>query len=532
MPARDPPTHVPGPAHASSAAALLVASTVVLAGCIGGLGGLMGDPAGDAGATAADGTWPSPSEVAAYALPRLAQDHDHTDPALHMGHIGFSDPVHVPPREAGAYPAGETYHELAVKDGHAYLTFGPPSAPGLAVGAEAGFIAYDLSDPARPEEVGRWLGQPLGDLEVSDDGAFAFASTQRNGYPYALAVNPDAGAAGHAPRGTYVVDLSDPSDPTTVSFAPLPPNGPHTITYVQAPDGRELLLQSTYDILFTVYPQNLGQSMVTQKVVISEFHRGPGAPWLEPLGTYQVVEPDEGDASFFPHDATAYVDPETERLVMTVAYWELGMHLVDITDPRMPERLASFENTSPSNHTNTHLVRVFPGTIDGRVVAVMEPEIPSGSDDGQFTFVDVTDPTEPFKLGHWSLPGSHVIDKPFIFSPHNFDLACAGQGQPRVTAETYGTPCEDPTVVLSHFHGGLWTLDASDPEDPRPTGFFFPDVERDVPEGFPFTGFFTAFMVDGLVYAPEAWGGLYVLEPGPGMAGPPAGASTDAVEAG
>lgn len=502
---------------------LLIAMTlaaVPLAGCIAGLGGPGGAP--DAGATAADGPFFDPATVAAYALPRLEQDHDHGDPDAHAGRIGFEAPMHVPPRDDGAYPDGETYHELAIKEALALLSFGPPNVPGVALGAEAGFVVYDLADPLAPKEVGRWLGQSLGDVELTDDGAYAFASTQRNGYPYPLALNPDAGAAGHAPRGTYIVDMSDPSDPTTAAFAPLPPNGPHTITYVKAPDGRELLLQSTYDILFTVYPQNLGQSMVSQKVVISEFVRGPGTPRLVPLGTYQVVEPDEGDASFFPHDATAYVDPASERLIMTVAYWELGMHLVDISDPTMPQPLATFEDTSPSNHTNTHLVRVFPGTIDGRVVAVMEPEIPTGSDDGQFTFVDVTDPADPFKLGHWSLPGTHVIDRPFIFSPHNFDLACAGDGQPRhpVTAGTYGTPCEDPTVVLSHFHGGLWTLDASDPEDPRPTGFFFPHVDRDVPDAFPFTGFFTAFMANGTVYAPEAWSGLYALQPGPGMEGP------------
>lgn len=485
---------------------LLIGLTTLLAGCIGGI-----DPGAED--LEEQSTVPSPEDVTAYALPRLVQDHAHSDAhEEHAGSIGLEGIAHAPAREPGAYPDGEAYMEMAIQGDHAYVTFGPRDDY-VMPGAEAGFIIYDVSDPTQPEEVSRWLGQPPGDIEVDDAGESVFVSTQRNGYPYPFTINPEAGAQGHAPRGTFVVDVSDKDNPQTETFAPLPTNGPHTITYEKLPDGTELLLQSTYDILFTTYPDNLGQNPATQKVVISEVVREGGETTLTPLSQFQkVVEPEE-EASRFPHDATIHIDPDTGDWIMSIAYWDYGLVTVDITDPKHPQELGQFTDTSPSEYTNTHLVRVFPGLIDGMTVGVLEPEIPAGNDAGQFTFVDLSDPAEPKKLGYWSLPGDHVIDEPFIFSPHNFEVACDGDGQSVSDPDPYGEPCKNPTLVASHFHGGLWVLDAEDPTAPRAEGFAFPEVARgNVDEGFPFPGIATAFVQDGIIYAPEMVTGLRVYE--------------------
>jgi hypothetical protein len=448
--------------------------------------------------------------IEAYAMERLVQDHDHAHAHIeHAGTIGFAAGATLPLRSS--YPDGEAYTEMTVKDGWAYVAFAP-RGNGLLPLVEAGFFVVDVTDPLAPELVSNWLGQPLGDIELTNDGDYVFASTQRNLYPFAWTVNPAAGLLGHLMRGTFIVDVSDRSAPTTVGFSPLPTNGPHTITYFEAPDGRELILQSTYDILFTAYPDDVGQNVASQRVVISEFVRTPGGPQLVPLSTFQILVEPETEATRFPHDATAFVHPVTKQTLMTVAYWDHGMVIVDITDPSAPVEVSRFADTAPSAYVQTHLVRVFPGLVDGRVVAVMEPEIPNGRDAGQFTFVDITDPTQPRKLGYWTIPGGLVIDEPFVFSPHNFDPVCAGNGQVVANAQTYEAECLEPMLVLSHFHGGLWVLDVADPAAPQSRAWHFPLVARDNPiEGFPWSGFFTAFAVDGFVYAPEAHTGLHVL---------------------
>lgn len=483
---------------------LLIASALVvaaLAGCIGGPSQAPGSLADDDPAL----------NVTAYAEPRLVQDHDHLeDHQAHAGRAGLDHVAFEPARDS--YPDSELYDYLAVRGDHAYVTFGPGGGF-VNPGDQAGFFIYDISDPTDPERVGTWLGQPLADVEVSDDGQYVFAPTQRNGYPYPYTAHPDAGADGHAPRGTYIVDISDKANPETVNFVPLPTNGPHTLTYDRHPDGTEILLQSTYDILFTAYPQDVGQNVLTQKVVVTSFDRD--AETLVPHSTFQLPVDDVGEATRFPHDTSVHVDPDDGRLIMNVAYWDIGYVTVDITDLSQPEELDRFRDVAPSDEVNTHLVRVFPGLIDDKTVAIMEPEIPTSDGVGQFTFVDASDPEDLRKLGWWSLPGDHTIDVPFIFSPHNFDPACGGQGQPQADAEDYGEPCEDPTVALSHFHGGLWTLDASDPTDPQATGFFFPNVTRSsFGEGFAYTGFLDVFVKDGRIFAPEVWTGLHVLEPG------------------
>lgn len=490
--------------------AALTIALLLTAGCIG-----LAEDTAEEDVASQSVDRPSEEDLRSFTRTRIVQDHDHAADVAHethAGELGIEQAGFAAMRSDGAYPDGEVYMEMAIQGEHAYVVFGPRSGF-LNPGDEAGFAIFDVSDPSQPEEVGRWLGQPLGDIEVSDDGDTVFASTQRNGYPYPFTVNPDAGATGHAPRGTYVVDVSDKTAPATETFVPLPTNGPHTITYEQLPDGTELLLQSTYDILFTTYPEDVGQNTATQRVVISEVVREAGTVTLERKSTFQKLVEPEQQAQHFPHDATIHVDPDTGRWIMDVAYWDFGLVTVDISDPSQPEELATFDDTGPSNYTQTHLVRVFPGTIDGKTVGVMEPEIPSGNDDGQFTFVDLSDPADPTKLGYWSLPGNKVVDQPFIFSPHNFELACGGDGQTVSEPDPYGSPCEDPTVVASHFHAGLWVLDASDPTDPSAQAFAFPNVTRsNVGEGFPFTGFATVFVQDGTVYAPEIWTGLHVYE--------------------
>ena len=434
------------------------------------------------------------TDVEARASAVIQQSHDHADAKAHalavnvreLGHaVGFNEKI----------PDGAVYGEEVVKGGFTFLVY--ENKPGPVATVESGFFVFNTSDPENPRVIANVPTQASGaDIDVSDDGHWLFLSTQRNGYPYTESVSASNGPEGEFPRGTYIYDITDKAHPKFESFNPLPPNGPHTITYYND-HGRELLLENTYDILFTVYPQNVGQNQLSQKTVITELTTTPtGQHVLKPLAIYQRLVPDDADHQRFPHDAFLAENPITHTLVMYVAYWDTGMVLVDMSDPSNPKELSTFADVAPSHLVHAHSVKPFPALVGGKVVAVIEPEIPTGDETSQFTFVDVTDPAHPQKLGYWKIPGNLTVDSPFIFSPHNFDTRVAPDGR--------------ALVALSHNYGGLWVLDATDPTSPRAIAFYQSDdserANRPVNPGFG-----TVFFQGEDLVAPEYDTGLYTL---------------------
>ncbi|MGQ0535757.1 MAG: LVIVD repeat-containing protein [Methanobacteriota archaeon] len=460
--------------------------SVVLAGCIG---------------SSED---PSPS-----GLPELSgieigtpviQSHDHLDASLHVGSanvrlVGYNNGY-----DGAPIPPHVTYAEFAVKGDYAYLgrvawTLAPET------GDAGGFAIIDVSDPTAPKKVGDFAGEGAYDLEVSDDGDWAFLSTQRN-QPVAAA-RADSGPEGKMQRGTTVVDVSDKANPVFESFFPLPTNGPHTATYYDL-DGRHLLVQCTYDLPGSVFgfgpnPPGadlpFGSNPVTQRVLITELVEDAGGRHvLEVLSTFQLPAAPDGN-SYQPHDTAIQVHPVTGRLLMYVAYWDHGLVVVDITDPAAPEFVSQFTDTSPSMFVNQHSDKPFPHAIAGRHVTVMEPEIPSGPETSQLTYVDTTDPAAPKKLGYWTLPGELVIDEPFVFSPHNFDL-------------------DRGLTWIGHNHAGVWVIDTGSEEllaNPRSAGYYFPSMPRDGFEDH-IPSVWGVFVKDGLAYAADGGTGLYILE--------------------
>ena len=411
----------------------------------------------------------------------IVQDHDHSDAALHEGiagfelvgwHNGFSDD--------GTWPTeGGSVNELAMHGTHAFLARSGP---------QGGFVVLDVSDPAAITKIGAFDGEGTADIDLSFDGLWAFASTQRT--------VPAAGALvssplAHTPRGVYVVDVSDPSAPRLESFHPLPINGPHTATYAEI-DGKAYVVLQTYDLLNQPAAGVFGALGATQRIWITEFVSDNGRMVLRPVAVYAI--PALGVAGeVFPHDSSIDQHPDG-RWIMSVAYWDGGLRLVDVSDPRSPKEVSAFTDFHPSTEVNLHDVKPFPVLIGGRHVTVTGPELPTSPEDGQLTFVDTTDAAKPAWLGHWSLPGDNVVDVPFLYSPHVF-----------VTTET-------GMVYIGHNHGGVWAIDASDPASPRTAGYFFPNHAREA-WGGPIPSTWGVRSHDGLVYATDTATGLYALRP-------------------
>lgn len=485
-------------------AALLLLS--MASGCLGGKG--RPDYAG------------AQEDVHLSAAPFLLLDHgadgDHFDAALHNGSwnmelVGYHNGVD----ESGdanainAVAPDGYYTELAVTRNHVYL--GRSSASG----AYGGFVILNVrDDPAHPRKVGGFAGLSAADIEVDANESLAFLATQRNLPPQmAQSILGAQDARAGLPRGIAVVDVSDKTNPALESFVPLPVNGPHTLTYVQHPDGNEYVVACTYDLVTDpATGALLGTVSATQRVLVYQVVRGstvpvplPGASsvpaTLVPVSQYTIAEQAPAGRLFMPHDTRVQVHPSHDggdNVLLYIAYWDKGLRIVDMTDPMALAEVGASTDFAPSRLNNLHLAQPFDEPVAGRHVTVTQPEIPQvDGETGQLTFFDTSDPAAPEKVGHWTLPPGaqgqlSVAD--FDYSPHNFDLW-------------------DGKVALGHFHAGVWVVDAGDARNlaaPKSVGYYMPHVPRDdAPAEQP--NVWGVFEMDGLLYAADEATGLYVL---------------------
>ncbi|HUR70324.1 MAG TPA: hypothetical protein VM370_13850 [Candidatus Thermoplasmatota archaeon] len=468
---------------------LLVA--VVLAGCASA-------PSGPDAAAITD-----PSELARLIGEPIEQIHDHTDPAQHVGAYGLRlvawDPLI--PDEIGT----EGFAAMRIVDDVAYIG---------TDGAHAGFLMVDVSDPAKPVLLSQYVtpGGASQEAVPSSDGNWVFLNLQRQPGAADLLADPARGTG----TGIQIVDVSDRANPRFESFVPVELLGTHVMMYFE--------WQGKQYLVYNGQPQR--QSLPTGSVYtpppgndvkIAEFTEIAGKRTLRPVGDFRL--PDSFSAmtsqGCFPHDQYVSEHPITHQLILYVAHWDCGAVTVDLSDPSMPQLLDVDNVVEPSTRDRIHYFRPDPTPRGGRIVAYSGPEIDiSPGEPGYLRSYDVTDPADIRQIGAWRLPGEVENDKPFVFSPHNFDF-------------------NGDVLALAHYHAGVWLLNISDPEHPSAMGYYFPhgnetdpyhgpEVWRKTPN-FPEPYFPNVYEVKwhrGYILVSERGSGLYVLELAPGYQRP------------
>jgi hypothetical protein len=364
----------------------------------------------------------------------VVEDHDHNDPAQHVSHH-FLDRVALVTGEDGRVaPAGEGYVETAVAGGFAYLSRSGPQA-GLAI--------FNVSDVERPKFVSS-IQLNAGfeaDVEVSADGRWAFWETQRvNRDPPPVPPTPDPGA--ELPNGIHVLDLSEKAHPRWASYTPVWPDGPHSITYARIGD-LDVVFASTYAYAYAYMGEKVP---LAQRLVIYELDRTLPIPYLRQVAEYRDPEGEAVDnattGGLFPHDVSVATNPVTHRTYAYVAYWNLGVDILDVSDPATPLKVGQALDFGPAPYRNVHMAHQFRTTIDGHVVLVAEPEIGQEPDSGYITFIDATDPAHPTYISSWRMPGN-LTSAGGALGPHYFDVL-------------------DGRVALSSYHAGFWVIDVHD----------------------------------------------------------------------
>jgi hypothetical protein len=453
----------------------LLVACLALAGCA--------SPATDA-PTGEDASRDAYDAIEAAIGAPVEAGHDHMDPALHEGSYNL-DLVALVKGEEGRVPQPtESYVETAVKGGYAYL---------CRTGPDQGLVVFDISDIEKPTQVG-YLKLEAGfepDIEVSDDGMWGFWETQR--FPTSAEVPSVTDPGANLHRGVHIVDLSDKANPRWAGFSPTTPDGPHSITYANI-SGRHVLFQSVYAFAYAYGDAEVpGQ----QRLIVSELDTSLPLAQLKTLAEY--VEPGAtGGPGLFPHDVSVQTHPVTGQVLAYVAYWDVGVVILDVTDPASPRKVGVATDFGPAGYRAVHMARAFPHLIDGRHVTVVEPEIGAEPDSGYVTFLDTTDPANPTYLSSWLLPGN-LTSEGGALGPHYFDVA-------------------DGRVALASYHAGFWVIDVHNAENlmrPRTVAYALVNATGQALPG-PAGGLgagssaFDAWWYEGYVVAGDVHGGLAV----------------------
>lgn len=340
-------------------------------------------------------------------------------------------------------------------------------------GAEGGFFIFDASDPTKLAPVGRYQfpGQLGGDrsLEATEDAEFVVLGTEV--LTCAGHVNPFA-------PGLYLIDVRDKANPVPVDYRAA--TGVHAVTIHRI--GGD-------DYVFAV----MGDQNVFR------IDRSLPKPTLVPVAELPIG-----------HDSVVLDDPVLGIPILYASNGGAGFEMWDVSDPAAPQQLAAWNIPDRDDKYYIHTGAV--QFIDGKRVVVVTSEDWEDYPSAMWV-LDATELDLIEVVGTWENPGTHAADG-LRFSMHN----------PRF----HGT-----TLVLAHYHGGLWALDLGTraaQENPVVVGQYMTTQDIGWKGGRPTTAFvsdslcglfhlgdtplvFDVESGDGVVYVADIATGLYVLRP-------------------
>jgi hypothetical protein len=389
--------------------------------------------------------------------------------ALFAPHVANAAPFDI---VGAADPGTPGYNATVVGiDGFAYVGSWGGSAQCPVLGARV----FDVRDPTQPTLIGSaaaYPGTTAEHLQVVryDAQTILFVGIQR------------CVASGGASGGLAIWDVTDPFNPAELSFFSIgrAPRGVHEFTVRQ---------QGNRWLAYLAVPNSeVGDGSGDLRIVDVTDPRQPFAlvDWGAkrdaglPVGTGAQCAPAcRGQVpQAFLHSVTLSADGRTAYL----AYWDLGMLMLDVSEPLAPRLLGRFAEPQAAEG-NTHSVSL---AHNGRLALVADETF--GPPWGRLRLVDVQDPSNPVQVGTFDSPDSAAGTRgeQYAYTIHN----------PLVDDR-------DPNrAYLAWYADGVRLIDDSDASHPIELSAWLPPHDGEI--------WNVAFMGD-LLLASDINNGLYVL---------------------
>ncbi|HWG90386.1 MAG TPA: hypothetical protein VNZ52_06000 [Candidatus Thermoplasmatota archaeon] len=464
--------------------ALLAALTLALAGCI----------------TSTDlpqGTAPVPLPERGPFVDPIPEDdgHDHADAAQHnfstptMEQIGFN------------ILSGEetAYSYIGEMDWRGDLLV----VQVLGRGSMPGFVLVNVSDPRNPQVVGR-ADLPYSyvvDVKFSPDGTRVFAASQA-GTSRAPLIPGGLDLSYLNRNGVAVFDIRDPAQPLLEGVMPVEPSGCHMLSVAEVAGGLHVFCVADTIAIFVVEEDPQGKWTL---LPVGQYSPQSTA------GTDETIESRETAPGPLPHDMTFQFDPVDGTPLLYVSYWDLGLRVVDVSNPRAPREVGTWAGQGAARYEgNVH--GAAPTVVDGKRYVVVGPELLSDNPPALYV-LDATDYRNMQLVGEWIPPGEHGAEG-LLLTTHQFQLI-------------------DGRLYLAYNHAGVWVLDlraiingthVDNPERPEVLGYYLPHEPVKVfdPKLAKVPNTWDVVVRNGAIYGSDRYTGLYVLHYLPDELGNPA----------
>ena len=450
------------------------------------------------------------TNAAAKGMPN-GDEHDHNEPSQHQGLFCRIRQVSFLPLNGSELTGVENSKlgEMDVKAGIAAVAVQEPIG---------GVMFFDVKDPASPKYLSTYLHAEcgLGDncgayVELTPDGKAAVLSVQMtSGTP-----GPLNGTTGTFP-GVALLDLSDPTSPAlSQEYVPAAVQGVHTTrTHLHE-------IGSAPRLYMYVIQNAVG-------VEIARIESTPLGP--KAVRVANIPVPDANNVSNV-HDTFIQTDPIDDKVYLYQAGgFTFGFRVYDVTDPAVPIEVGEWDPTPEcTNDWYAHTIDV--RIKDGKRFVTMPAE--------QFDFGAQASGCSGTQSGNGDLPGTMwIVDATDFSKLSNAEETLVAtwdtpSGVPagQLTFSAHNQQVVGDLIYLSHYHGGLFVLDASEAFSgrkgaaPREVGWALPcdaQVRPTLETGtFPHTrcDFWDMQFYEGHILAADIKGGLYSLVHEPDGAG-------------